>query len=204
MKPIAAILLVSLLSVSAFAANPATKPADTVVVENAASGFAFSVPKAWKAREKTPRVQVFELPGDAGSTRGGIFLIQVGRPIDKDAALTDIVNAKKKQLTDKSDKVKFLADKEEKLDGETAWRLEYLFPVAAKETTTVNGKAGEAKEVTLMNHSVEIMCMKDHQVFDVIYVGMDANSAARIKRVEAAVASFHWTTAAKSAPPDKK
>ncbi len=192
MKHYTTILLTALCATCALAAGPATKPADIVTVQNAANHFSFAVPRAWKATKNSPRQHVFELPGDAASSTGGIFVVQIGTPKDNNAVLADIVDAKKKQLTDKSDKVKFLADKEDQLDGMPAWRLEYLLPVAAKETTRVNGKAGEAKDVTLMNHSVEIMGMKDHVVYDMVFVGIDADSVARLKQVEAVLASFRW------------
>jgi len=206
--------LVSLLAVcsivaTVMAADPANKPdaakkpdAAATVVENPTYHFKYSIPKTWKVKQKSPKTTVYELAGQSGNSNGGILVVLAAAPKKADAKLSDIVDGKKKVLEDRIAKTKYATDEATTLDGAPAWHLVYDLPATARETTTVNGKPAESKDVTILQRSTEIMCLKDGIVVDLVYVGVGENFATYAKMVDQVLASFEWTNG--NAAADKK
>ena len=191
------LLVCGLVAVAVRAETPTTKPAAkpsaaAVVVDNPTYHYRISLPKTWTAKQKSPKTSVYELPGVPGASSGGVFIMLAGKPNKDTAKLEDIVNGKKEVLTQRNAKTKFVTDEATTLGGEPAWRLVYDVPTTAKETQTINGKPAEVKDVQMAQHSVEIMCVKEGTVVDLMYVGVAENAAKFQPAVDAAFASFEW------------
>ncbi len=181
-------------------AGPATKPsvapkadANNTVLENKTYHFDLQIPKSWKIGESSDNGTFYRIPGPAGEGAGGLFVVQVGKPKDPNAGLIDVVDGKKKTLVEKSKDVKFTKDVETKLDGAPAWLLHYDIPAVAKETLIINGKPGPAKDVVVIQRCKEIMCLKDGEVIDVLYLGEQSQYDLRTRLIDKVMGTFYWT-----------
>jgi len=195
MKRQFAMLLFFGLAAMARAETPTTKPAGkpdaTVTIENRAYSFHYAVPKAWTVKQKSDKTTVFNLPSKTGAYHG-LFIVLTGTPVKDGAKLEDIVAGKKQAIEARNRESKYTNDSAVTLDGERAWRIEYQFSEPAKQTTSVNGKPADVKEVMLMHQTVDVMCVRGKAVVEIMYVTIAENFAAHIDEVEAALASFKW------------
>lgn len=200
------IFALPLLAFAALGAEPATRPAGPAkpdpsvhVFENKPFHFRVSVPKVWTVRQTSDQFTVYNVPSGSNPAGGGLFYVLSARSKKGKAQLDTQVEAKKAALIAKNDKTKFVKDEARVVGGSPGWVFLYDVPVAAKEQSTVNGKAQAEKDITINQRCINVMTVRGDTVVDLTYFCEASGFANREKLAERVLGSFEWTEGAPAA-----